>query len=107
LPATFCTVILDQMSDVTAILSAIEQGDPDAAEQLLPLVFDELRQLAAPTKPGKTLQAMAVRHLTRALLTRGRVDLPPEGMMTFAQVKDVFGLGDVLGLRDRLEKERG
>jgi hypothetical protein len=39
--------MLDRMSDVTAILSAIEQGDPHAAEQLLPLVYDELRQLAA------------------------------------------------------------
>ena len=35
------------MSDVTRILSAIEQGDPSAAEQLLPLVYDELRRLAA------------------------------------------------------------
>ena len=40
-------VILDLMSDVTRILSTIEQGDPHAAEQLLPLVYDELRQLAA------------------------------------------------------------
>src|SRR5229473_3074184 len=39
--------ILDRMTDVTRILSAIEQGDPQAAEQLLPLVYDELRNLAA------------------------------------------------------------
>jgi hypothetical protein len=39
--------MLDLMSDVTCILSAIEQGDPHAAEQLLPLVYDELRKLAA------------------------------------------------------------
>jgi hypothetical protein len=49
------------MSDVTRILSAIEQGDPHAAEQLLPLVYDELRKLAAQKlareKPGQTLQA--------------------------------------------------
>jgi RNA polymerase sigma factor (TIGR02999 family) len=54
------------MSDVTHILSAIEQGDPHAAEQLLPLVYDELRQLAASRmaqeKPGQTLQATALVH---------------------------------------------
>jgi RNA polymerase sigma factor (TIGR02999 family) len=54
------------MSDVTRILSAIEHGDPHAAEQLLPLVYDELRQLAAQRlsheKPGQTLQATALVH---------------------------------------------
>ncbi len=54
------------MSDVTRILSAIEHGDPTAAEQLLPLVYDELRQLAAQKlaqeKPGQTLQATALVH---------------------------------------------
>src|SRR6516162_3153033 len=54
------------MSDVTQILSAIEQGDPHAAEQLLPLVYDELRKLAAAKvaqeKPGQTLQATALVH---------------------------------------------
>jgi len=54
------------MRDVTHILSAIEQGDPRAAEQLLPLVYDELRQLAtqklAQEKPGQTLQATALVH---------------------------------------------
>src|SRR5436190_1747201 len=54
------------MSDVTAILSAIEQGDPRAAEQLLPLVYDELRKLAAARlseeKPGQTLQPTALVH---------------------------------------------
>ncbi len=54
------------MSDVTRILSAIEQGDPHAAEQLLPLVYDELRKLAAQRlaeeKPGQTLQATALVH---------------------------------------------
>jgi RNA polymerase sigma factor (TIGR02999 family) len=54
------------MSDVTRILSAIEQGDPHAAEQLLPLVYDELRQLAAAKlaqeKPGQTLEATALVH---------------------------------------------
>src|SRR5580692_8137911 len=54
------------MHDVTQILSAIEQGDPHAAEQLLPLVYEELRQLAAEKlaqeKPGQTLQATALVH---------------------------------------------
>src|SRR5262245_59158898 len=54
------------MSDVTHILSAIERGDPTAAEQLLPLVYDELRKLAgqrlAEEKPGQTLEATALVH---------------------------------------------
>ena len=54
------------MSEVTRILSAIEQGDPHAAEQLLPLIYDELRRLAtqrlAQEKPGQTLQATALVH---------------------------------------------
>jgi RNA polymerase sigma factor (TIGR02999 family) len=54
------------MSHVTQILSAIEAGDPKAAEQLLPLVYDELRRLAAQRlaqeKPGQTLQATALVH---------------------------------------------
>ena len=54
------------MTDVTRILSAIEQGDPSAAEQLLPLVYDELRKLAAQKmaneKPGQTLQATGLVH---------------------------------------------
>ena len=54
------------MPDVTRILSQIESGDPSAAEQLLPLVYDELRKLAAARlaqeKPGQTLQATALVH---------------------------------------------
>ena len=54
------------MNDVTHILCAIEQGDPHAAEQLLPLVYEELRKLAAQRlaheKPGQTLQATALVH---------------------------------------------
>jgi len=54
------------MSEVTHILSAIERGDTKAAEQLLPLVYDELRELAAQKlaqeKPGQTLQATALVH---------------------------------------------
>jgi RNA polymerase sigma factor (TIGR02999 family) len=54
------------MNEVTRILSAVEQGDPQAAEQLLPLVYEELRKLAAQRlaqeKPGQTLQATALVH---------------------------------------------
>src|SRR5262245_36073290 len=54
------------MNEVTRILAAARQGDPKAAEQLLPLIYDELRQLAAQKfaqeKPGQTLQATALVH---------------------------------------------
>src|SRR5262249_39847609 len=54
------------MNEITRVLSAIEGGDPHAAEQLLPLIYQELRQLAAQKlaqeKPGQTLQATALVH---------------------------------------------
>ena len=54
------------MSDVTRLLASIESGNPQAAHQLLPLVYDELRRLArqklAQEKPGHTLQATALVH---------------------------------------------
>jgi RNA polymerase sigma factor (TIGR02999 family) len=54
------------MSEVTRILQALQQGDPEAASQLLPVVYDELRRLAARQlageKPGQTLQATALVH---------------------------------------------
>ena len=54
------------MTEVTKVLSEIEHGDPSAAERLLPLVYDELRKLAAARlaqeKPGQTLQATALVH---------------------------------------------
>jgi RNA polymerase sigma factor (sigma-70 family) len=57
---------MEPMSDVTRILAQIDSGDPSAAEQLLPLVYDELRKLAAARlvheKPGQTLQATALVH---------------------------------------------
>src|SRR5439155_16275036 len=65
-PVPSAAVMLVLMSEVTRILSAIEQGDPHAAGQLLPLVYDELRRLAAERlaheKPGQTLQATALVH---------------------------------------------
>ena len=67
------------MSQVTQILHAIAQGDPLAAEQLLPLVYDELRKLAAQKlaqeKPGQTLQATALVHEAYARLV-GSGDTP-------------------------------
>ena len=68
------------MSEITHILSAIEQGAPCAAEQLLPLVYDELRKLAAAKlaqeKPGQTLQATALVH--EAYVRLVDVDQAPE-----------------------------
>jgi RNA polymerase sigma factor (TIGR02999 family) len=74
------------MSEVTRILSAVEQGDPHAAEQLLPLVYDELRKLAAQKlaqeKPGQTLQATALVHEAYLRLVAGgqrAPDAPAKG----------------------------
>ncbi len=68
------------MNDVTRILSAIEQGDPAAAERLLPLVYDELRKLAAQRlareKPGQTLQATALVHDAYLRLVDGEPSRP-------------------------------
>jgi RNA polymerase sigma factor (TIGR02999 family) len=70
------------MSEVTQILSAIEQGDPAAAEQLLPLVYDELRKLAASKlaqeKPGQTLDATALVHEAYLRLVASGGRQPPE-----------------------------
>jgi RNA polymerase sigma factor (TIGR02999 family) len=61
-----CDTVFEFMSDVTRILLQVESGDPNAAEQLLPLVYQELRRLAAAKlaheKPGQTLQATALVH---------------------------------------------
>ncbi len=68
------------MSDVTRILSQIESGDPSAAEQLLPLVYHELRKLAAARlaneKPGQTLQATALVHEAYLRLVQGELSFP-------------------------------
>jgi RNA polymerase sigma factor (TIGR02999 family) len=70
--------ILERMNEVTRILTAMEQGDPRAAEQLLPLVYDELRRLAAhkmaQESSGQTLEATALVH--EAYL---RLVAPPHG----------------------------
>src|SRR5262245_16719037 len=70
------TVILKAMGEVTQILAAIERGDPVAAEQLFPLVYDELRTLAAQKlaqeKPGQTLQPTALVHEAYLRLVGGQ-----------------------------------
>jgi DNA-directed RNA polymerase specialized sigma24 family protein len=72
------------MPDVTQILSAIDAGDPHAAEQLLPLVYDELRKLAAAKlaheKPGQTLDATGLVHeaYVRLMASERRGSSPPE-----------------------------
>jgi RNA polymerase sigma factor (TIGR02999 family) len=66
-------------NDVTCILAAIEQGEPQTAEQLLPLVYDELKKLAAAKlareRPGQTLQATALVHEAYLRLVGGGDDL--------------------------------
>jgi RNA polymerase sigma factor (TIGR02999 family) len=66
------------MSEVTRILSALERGDPSAADQLLPLVYNELRQLAAHQlaheKPGQTLQPTALVHEAYLRLAGGEAE---------------------------------
>ena len=75
------------MNDVTCILSAIECGDPQAAERLLPLVYDELRRLAtaklAHEKPGQTLQATALVHEAYLRLVGGDPDRRWDGRAHF------------------------
>src|SRR5205807_7478379 len=70
--------MLDSMHEITRVLSAIEQGDPHAAEQLLPLVYEELRKLAAQKlaqeKAGQTLQPTARVH--EAYLRLGGAERP-------------------------------
>src|SRR5262245_17065032 len=66
------------MNEVTRVLSAIEHGEPHAAEQLLPLVYQELRKLAAQKlaheKPGQTLEATALVHEAYARLVGNGAD---------------------------------
>jgi RNA polymerase sigma factor (TIGR02999 family) len=71
------------MNDVTRVRSAIEQGDPQAAEQLLPLIYDELRKLAArkmaQEAPGQTLEATALVHEAYLrLVTSGNASTPQD-----------------------------
>jgi RNA polymerase sigma factor (TIGR02999 family) len=75
------------MSDVTQIMSRIESGDPTAAEQLFPLVYDELRKLAAARiaqeRPGQTLQPTALVHEAYLRLTGGEKEAEWENRRHF------------------------
>jgi RNA polymerase sigma factor (TIGR02999 family) len=75
--------MLGSVADVTQILNAIEKGDPHAAEQLLPLVYDELRKLAAQRlaqeAPGQTLQATSLVHEAYLRLVGADPDQPWDG----------------------------
>ena len=75
------------MSDVSQILASIERGDPHASEQLLPLVYDELRKLAAAMMakeaPGQTLQATALVHEAYLRLVGAETDRPWDGRAHF------------------------
>jgi RNA polymerase sigma factor (TIGR02999 family) len=80
--ATIMDIVVSRgtaMNDVTQILSQIESGDPTASEQLLPLVYDELRRLAAQRlaheKPGQTLEATALVHEAYLRLVDGAGEL--------------------------------
>jgi RNA polymerase sigma factor (TIGR02999 family) len=81
------------VNDLTRILSAIESGDAQAAEQLLPLVYDELRKLAAQKlaheKPGQTLQATALVHEAYLRLLSGGRE-PPERSQGAPAPRSVF-----------------
>jgi RNA polymerase sigma factor (TIGR02999 family) len=85
--ALLSPVDLGRMSDVPRLLSALEQGDPSAAEQLLPLVYEELRRLAdqrlAHEKPGQTLQPTALVHEAYLRLVRGGADRHWDGRRHF------------------------
>ena len=76
------------MNEVTRILEAIDQGEPGAADRLLPLVYDELRKLAATRlareKPGQTLQATALVHEAYLRLVAMATQSPGTAAVTFS-----------------------
>src|SRR5207244_3913379 len=105
-------VIFTFMSEVTRILSAIEQGDPQAAEQLLPLVYDELRQLAAQKlaqeKPGHTLQATALVHEAYLRLVGANPQQPWDGRgHFFAAAAEAMRRILINHARDKGRQKRG
>jgi RNA polymerase sigma factor (TIGR02999 family) len=100
------------MSDVTRILSAIENGDPRAAEQLLPLVYDELRRLAAARladeRPGQTLQPTALVHEAYLRLVGGAASHDWNGRgHFFAAAAEAMRRILVNRARDRCRLKRG
>ena len=100
------------MSEITRILSAIEQGDPTAAEQLLPLVYDELRKLAArqlaQEKPGQTLQATALVHEAYLRLVGAETAQPWDGRgHFFAAAAEAMRRILINRARDKGRQKRG
>ncbi len=100
------------MSDVTPILSAIEQGDAGAASQLLPLVYDELRKLAAQKmaheQPGQTLEATALVHEAYLRLVGDDPRKPWDGRgHFFAAAAEAMRRILVDRARDRRRQKRG
>ncbi len=100
------------MSDVTRVLSAIEQGDPGAASQLLPLVYDELRKLAAHRlaheRPGQTLEATALVHEAYLRLVGDDAKKPWDGRgHFFAAAAEAMRRILVDRARDRRRQKRG
>jgi RNA polymerase sigma factor (TIGR02999 family) len=100
------------MSDVTRILSAIEQGDPGAASQLLPLIYDELRKLAAQKmaheQPGQTLEATALVHEAYLRLVGDEPKKPWAGRgHFFAAAAEAMRRILVDRARDRRRQKRG
>ena len=80
------------VSELTQILERVEQGDPKAADQLLPLVYEELRKLAAvkmaQEKPGQTLQATALVHEASKGSTHSMVHFWAENQAASGRVRD-------------------
>jgi RNA polymerase sigma factor (TIGR02999 family) len=97
------------MTDVTRILSAIEHGDPHAAEQLLPLVYDELRKLAAQklaqVRPGQTLQATALVHEAYVRLAGGE-DADARGQSHWDNRRHFFAAAAEAMRRIRIDQAR-
>jgi RNA polymerase sigma factor (TIGR02999 family) len=99
-------------NEVTSILSAIEQGESQAAEQLLPLVYDELRKLAArrlaQEKPGQTLQATALVHEAYLRLVGAVPEKPWDGRgHFFAAAAEAMRRILIDRARDRKRLKRG
>src|SRR5205823_6008081 len=99
--------IIGAMPDVTHILAAIEQGDPHAASQLWPLVYEELRQLAAAQlvqeRPGQTLGATALVHEAYLRLVQHQPDVPAQD---FANRRHFFAAAAEAMRRILVEKAR-
>jgi RNA polymerase sigma factor (TIGR02999 family) len=100
------------MNDVIGLLSAIERGDPAAADRLLPLVYDELRRLAeqmlAREKPGQTLQATALVHEAYLRLVGDEPGKPWDGRRHFfAAAAEAMRRVLIDRARDRRRQKRG